>query len=54
MTDKQFLLWLRDRLVNRYGESPDVDFIIRLQAIAYRSDDYYRHGPFSTAPTEVK
>lgn len=33
MTDKQFLEWLRDRLVNVYKESPCVDFVHRLNSI---------------------
>ena len=34
MTDKQFLLWLADRLVVQYGESPDVDYVHKLCSIA--------------------
>jgi hypothetical protein len=33
MTDREFLLWLRDRLVYRYHESPNVDFVHKLNAI---------------------
>lgn len=33
MTDSQFLSWLRDRLIFVYGESPNVDFVLRLERI---------------------
>lgn len=32
--DANFLWWLRDRLVNIYGESPDVDFVLCLEDFA--------------------
>ncbi len=34
MTDAQFLQWLHKRLINVYRENPDVDFVVRLKAIA--------------------
>ena len=34
MRDKEFLLWLADRLEHVYGESPYVDFIGKLVSIA--------------------
>jgi hypothetical protein len=36
MTDKVFLLWLRDRLVHVYNENPNVDFVARLEEIALK------------------
>ena len=33
MPDKEFLIWLRKRLIFVYGESPNVDFIHKLTAI---------------------
>ena len=33
MTDKEFLIWLRDRLHHRYDEPLDIDFMRRLQRI---------------------
>lgn len=32
--DREFLLWLANRLVNVYGESPNVDFVQKTVAIA--------------------
>jgi hypothetical protein len=32
--DGDFLIWLRDRLVNIYGEPANVDFVLRLEGIA--------------------
>lgn len=32
--DNEFLNWLADRLVHVYGESPNVDFVLKLKAIA--------------------
>jgi hypothetical protein len=34
MSDKEFLNWLADRLVNVYGESEYVDFVHKLRNIA--------------------
>lgn len=34
MSDKEFLLWLVDRLINIYGESENADFVRRLNNIA--------------------
>jgi hypothetical protein len=36
MTDSEFLLWLRDRLVVVYKESANVDFVQRLNRIIDR------------------
>lgn len=36
MTDKDFLNWLSLRIVEVYGESPMVDFVHKLNAIAER------------------
>ncbi len=33
LTDAEFLRWIRDRLVHVYNESPNVDFVHRLNAI---------------------
>ena len=33
MDDVEFLTWLRHRLVNVYDESPNVDFVKRLEEI---------------------
>lgn len=40
MNDKEFLIWLRERLINVYMESPDADFVSKLTAIinAYPED----------------
>lgn len=38
MTDTQFLNWIADRIVNRYSESPDVDFVVKLRAVAASLD----------------
>jgi hypothetical protein len=35
MKDKEFLQWLSQRLIHVYGESEDVDFVTKLQAIAH-------------------
>ena len=31
--DKHHLMWIRDRLINVYGESPLLDYMHKLQAI---------------------
>jgi hypothetical protein len=33
MPDKEFLTWLRDRMVNVYGVNPHTDYIHKLNAI---------------------
>lgn len=38
-TDGEFLRWLAERLVNVYGESPNVDFLYRLEHIADTLED---------------
>ena len=32
--DGEFLSWVADRLVSVYGESPNVDFVLRLRRMA--------------------
>lgn len=32
--DRDFLFWLRDRLVHHYGESENIDFVHKLEAVA--------------------
>lgn len=39
MKDKQFLLWLHARLINRYGEYESTDFVQKLKAIADSMDN---------------
>jgi hypothetical protein len=34
MSDREFLEWIRDRIVHVYGESPNTDFVLRLGEIA--------------------
>ena len=34
MTDKMFLLWLRQRLIYKYGEDENTDFVYKLGNIA--------------------
>ena len=38
MTDKEFLTWIRDRIVNVYEESPSVDFVRRLEEVIDKLD----------------
>jgi len=33
MNDKEFLQWIHQRLQYKYGENPNVDFMIRLESI---------------------
>lgn len=33
-SDAEFLRWMADRLVHVYKESPNVDFVLKLRAIA--------------------
>lgn len=34
MTDEQIIEWAADRMVEVYGESPNVDFVLRLRQAA--------------------
>ena len=34
MSNKEFLMWLLARLVFKYGENPNTDFVLRLKKIA--------------------
>lgn len=38
LLDAEFLRWLVDRLVNVYGESPNVDFVHKLRSVANRME----------------
>jgi hypothetical protein len=40
MKDKEFLVWLRNRLIQKHGENPDFDYMHKLQGIidAYPSN----------------
>lgn len=38
MTDKDFLLFIRDRLVHVYNENPNTDFILKLESLALSID----------------
>jgi hypothetical protein len=35
MKDREFLIWLLNRLVHQYGESPNVDFVGKLASIIH-------------------
>lgn len=37
MKDKEFLRWLHDRLTQLYGENPNYDYMLKLEAIAKRT-----------------
>ena len=52
MTDKEFLNWLVDRLVHVYGESPNVDFVHKLKAIAETEQEPVAMV-VATAPTRI-
>ena len=34
MTDREFLLWMRQRIIHKYGENEHVDFVYKLGNIA--------------------
>lgn len=36
--DEDFLRWIAERLVNIYGESPNVDFVLRLREMAAKEE----------------
>lgn len=39
MQDVKFLQWIRDRLVHVYKESPNVDFVLRLEKVTRRFEN---------------
>lgn len=39
LLDAEFLRWIVDRLINIYGESPNIDFIHRLRSVADRLEN---------------
>ena len=45
LSDREFLQWVADRLVLVYGESPNVDFVLRMREIV---------GTLSTDPAWLK
>lgn len=46
ITDADFLNWVADRLVSKYGESENVDFVQKLRRMARASED-------DTSPTVI-
>lgn len=42
MTDREFLCWIRDRLVYVHGENANYDYIQRLAAIAAEIPEYQK------------
>lgn len=39
LLDAEFLRWIVDRLINVYGESPNIDFVHRLKRIVDRMEN---------------
>ena len=39
MKDKEFLEWIRDRLVRFHGEDRNVDYMLKLQSIINATDE---------------
>lgn len=39
LLDAEFLHWIVDRLINVYGESPNIDFVHRLKRIVDRMEN---------------
>ena len=39
MKDSEFLFWLRDRLINVYGEDPHIEYVQKLYSIARKVED---------------
>jgi hypothetical protein len=47
MTDKEFLLFIYNRLVYHYGEDMDTDFVLRLRRIIVNyPDDKPKRDPY--------
>jgi hypothetical protein len=45
-TDSQHLQWIYDRLINKHGEKPNVDYIIRFKSIIddmQQEESYYNN-----------
>ena len=40
MSDSEFLNWMANRLVNKYGESPNTDFVLKLRDMAKKIVEY--------------
>jgi len=38
MKDSDFLYWLRDRLINVYGEDPHLDFVMKFNEIVKKME----------------
>ena len=44
MTDADFLKWVAARLIFVYGESPNVDFVLKLEELAKSLEFKYSSG----------
>lgn len=49
--DRDFLFWMRDRIVYQYGEDPNTDFVQKLGSIA-RCTDPKQDTPAYAEPSE--
>ena len=59
MKDREFLLWLAERLVYVYRESPNVDFVLKLKAIAEatpknRVTNFWESSPMETGGNDAE
>jgi len=53
-TDKEHLQWIHDRIVEVYGESKNVDFLIRMREIIDKQDtELNLHDVSNTLPDHV-
>ena len=48
--DRDFLFWLRDRLVERYNENASADFVHKLECIAFNTDPKQDTPVFALPP----
>ena len=54
MKDKEFLEWIRDRLVRYYGEERNVDYMLKLQSIINATDEDKSTPNIAVAPNKTQ
>ena len=54
MTDRDFLIWIHERLINVYNEDPLLDYMHRLRGIIYNAPIKRTSFPASNSIEDLK
>lgn len=54
MSDREFLIWLHERLEHVHGEDPLTDYMHRLRAIIWQTSDWTSSSPSFNGLEQLK